>query len=117
MRCDVAETLFILPHIGVEQIDDAAADVQLPRVESYRAESDFHLASYRPAVVVRDDFQRKHRRVGGNIQLVLPAIGRDALFEIPLTVEERNADERQSKIACRFRVVAGENAKSARVGA
>jgi len=46
---------------------------------------------------------------------VLLAVAVDGLGEIPLPVEQADADEGQAEVGCGLAVIAGENAQAARV--
>ena len=47
--------------------------------------------------------------------LLLPAIDIQILTEIPLLIEQSDTDERNTKVACRFDMVAGKNSQAARI--
>lgn len=67
------------------------------------------------AKVAFDEFKRKIVGIDGGIGFLLPAVGAEGLLKISLSVEKTDCDERNTQVARRFDMVAGENAESAGV--
>ena len=54
-------------------------------------------------------------RIAGRVPLGLPALGRQRLGEIAMPVQQPDADQRHAEVAGRLQVIAGQDAKAARV--
>ncbi len=116
-RRDGAGPLRVAFDIGIEQIERDPADPHAPDLNANRrvgiVQGD--LDAERLAVVPSHQCRRLRARFqrGGDIEL--PAVVAEALAQVPLTVEEGDADQRQPQVAGRLGVVAGQHAQSAGV--
>ena len=104
----------ILLDVGVQHQQRHPADLSHPdlRVQSAPREWD---VDPKWALVIVQQGQRQGVRVKQRITLLLPAGGVERLPEVSLPVEQPNADDRDSKIACGLEMVAGQDAEAARV--
>src|SRR6185503_6994956 len=105
----------VLFEIGVEQIERDAADAHAPHRHEYRAVAERHSGDARLAFAGDRRLDCRLRPVQLLVDLLLPAVGREALMEVPLWIHEADADEWHAKVAGFLTVIAGEHAESARV--
>ena len=113
---DRAQLVGVRGDVGVEHQQRDAPDRGLPdagvqtRVVG-QCERDLHGR----AVGVAQHRERQAVGIEHGVALVLPAVGRDRLREVPGLVEEADADERNAQIGCRFQVIAREDSEAARI--
>ena len=113
-RGDAPVLRAVLRNVGVEEIEVHAPDAQFPNpgenfpIENrYRDEKLCFAATYFP--------DRQVIKILVQINCRLNAVLIDLLPEISVSVEQTHRDKIQIKIAGRFAVVAGQDAKAARV--
>ena len=102
-------------HISVHQVERHPADVDLPDRDMDGPTVQVDLD--RQALAVREQ-GGTDRRIGGderNRPGVLPAVGRNALVEVALRVEEPDADQGDAQVAGFLAVIAGQDAQAAAV--
>ena len=101
--------------IRVEKVDGGAADLYLPDRDPqggvHVVESDFDQDRGAGFVLHLDHRLAAALQVSGHVEL--PAVGVEALLEVALAIEERDADERQAQVAGLFDMVAGQHAEAA----
>ena len=98
--------------IGVEQIQRHAADVGTPDLaDDAGAPVDFHLNGQ--SVFADDWFDRQVGKVVIGEFFLLPPVGRQALLEIAVAIQQADRDQRQGQIAGGFEVIAGQHAQAA----
>ena len=105
----------VLLEVGVEQVQLHAADAHAPDRHEHGAVAERHGGDARLAV---GRHRRLDRRVGPVqllVDLLLPAVGREALVEVALRIHEADADERHAEVAGFLAVIAGEHAEAAGV--
>ena len=94
---------------GVEEVQVDATDVDLPHVEV--GDLVGHLDG--------DLDTRRHQRQTVGVEtgepLLLVSVGVEPLTEVPLGIQDPDADERQAEVGGRLQVVAGQDAETARV--
>jgi hypothetical protein len=113
---DRAQFVVVLRHVGVEQQQCDAADLDLPDACGERASVREGEGDHgRAAVGVAHDAERKAVGVEDRVRLLLPAFARDGLAEVAGAVEQTDRDDRHTEVGCALQVVAGENAEAARV--
>ena len=114
---DLAILGAVLLDVGVQQIEGDQADLDRPDAGEDRAVriGDLNRQGVFGAV---DEWTDRHEvEVVLRIVLHLPAVGVEDLVKIALAVEETDADERQSQVAGRFEVIAGQHTQTARIDA
>jgi hypothetical protein len=101
--------------IGIQQIDRDPANHHLPGTDVDRSPECLNRGQ--PGLVARS--RNRHQWRGADIVLdvavFLPAIQRQPLVEVALTVEESDANYRHAKITRRFAMVPGQHAQTARI--
>ncbi len=96
-------------HVRVEQVEPDSADVGSPDPHRDRDVSE-----------VDDDLdpggvESECVRVDPVVAFLLPSVAVEQLMEVPLGVQQPDADERNAQIGARLEVVAGEHAEPTRV--
>ena len=107
---DLTQVVGVLLDVGVEEVQRHAADVGSPHRRAQRQPRDVDFDAH--AV---DGGQRHRIRVEIGVALLLPAVDRQLLAEVPVAVEQPDADERDAEVGRRLEMVAGEHAETARV--
>ncbi len=105
----------VLGEVRVEQEQRDAPDVHPPDLRLHLVTADRHRDAQRRAVLARDERHRHESRVGLDPVLVLQAADVDALAEVPLAVEQPDADERERRVGGLLEHVACEGAEAAGV--
>ena len=89
--------------VGVEHVERDAPDVRPPHVGLHRVAGEVD----RDLDARVDEAERQRCEVGH--ALLLPAVGVEALAEVPLGVHQPDRDERDAEVGRRLEVVAGED--------
>ena len=105
----------VLFEIGVEQVELDAADADAPDGDEHRAVAERHRGDAGLPSGVMRRLDRRFLPVQLLVDLLLPAVGREALVKIALRIHEADADERHAKVAGFLAVIAGEHAEAAGV--
>ena len=106
----------VLLHVGVEHQQRHPADLGQPHLGGEQlALGQRHLHLHRLAAGGPQQRERQAVRVVGRVALRLPAVGRQRLGEVPVPVEQADADDRHAEVAGRLQVVARQDAETARV--
>ena len=114
-RGDHAPQAVVLGHVGVEQEQRHAPDVDPPDLRVHVLVADADADHERGAVRRRDDGARDALGIGRHPVLLLPPRGVDALAEVPAPVHEPDRDERQPAVGRLLEDVAREGPEAARV--
>ena len=100
---------------GVEQQEPAAPDVHPPDAQEDVAPGELDAEAHRLAV-------RPEHRLGGQlgagdrlVEVLLPAVLVDQLMDVPLVVEQPDADDRRAQVAHALQVVPRQHPEAARV--
>ncbi len=118
----LAQGGLVLLHVGVQQQQRHAADLGDPDLGGQRRLGRQRRPSARRdpdpdrgAGRVPQQGQRQPVGVAGRVPLGLPALGRQRLGEVPVPVQQADADQRDAQVAGRLQVVAGQDAQPAGV--
>lgn len=120
---DHAEVVGVLVDIGVEEQQRGAAYLGTPdlRDELLAGEIHFDLSGPSPAVLaaIVHRAQRHRHAVGVEVReaLLLPAVDRQRLAEVAVSVEQTHADERDGEVGGGLQVIARQNSQAAGVWA
>src|SRR5205823_9531984 len=105
----------VLRDVAVEQVKGDAADVDLPDAGVDLPAGQVDGDGQRAAVRVHLGDQRQVEEVVLRVALLLPAVHVQVLPEVPLPVHQADAHERQTEVAGRLQVVAGQHPEAAGV--
>ena len=106
----------VLLHIGVEHEQRYPADRGQPDLRGQQlAIGEGHVDLHRVAAGGPQQGQRQPVRVVGRVPLRLPAVSRQRLREVPVPVQQADADDRDAEVARGLQVVAGQDAEAAGV--
>ncbi len=113
---DLALAGGVLLHVGVEQQQRYAADPRLPDVGAQAPPAGQpQLHAGRGAAGPAQQLQRHLVGVQDGVVLLLPAVPRQALPEVAVSVQQPHSDQRDAEVAGGLEVVAGEDAEAAGV--
>ena len=112
---DLAVSALVLLDVGIEQIERDPSDIDRPDLGVDRPVRTGHLDDERSSGRCRHQLHWHLVEVALRVELGLPAVRIQYLFEVPLAIEQPHADEWQSQIAGGFQVIACEDAEPARV--
>ena len=112
---DVLVLLAVGRNVGVEQIERDAPDLHLPDLHPDGTPRKVECDAERLALRVAHRLEGHVVEIVVGIALLLPAVGIERLPEVALLVEQAHRDKRQTQVAGRFEMVAGEHAEAARV--
>ncbi len=110
-----AVRLAVLGDVRVEQVERRPADRDLPGLRVERAGVRVDREPEPLAAGARHRLDRQHGDVGDRVGLLLPPLAVERLLEVPLGVEDADADERHAQVAGALQVVARQDAEAAGV--
>ena len=110
---DVAIGFAVVGEIGIEEIQNHMASAGVPDLCEHRAARHIDMHDHFAAVGAQRGFDRQLVHIGILVASDLIAVTVDALMEITLAIEQAHSDKRQTHIARRFAMIAGENAQPA----
>ena len=105
----------VLGHVGVEQVERHAADVDLPDGGVQQRAGQLHADAHRLAGGVDGAAHRQRRGVERVERLALLARRGQVLAEVAVAVEEADRDDRHAQVGGGLEVVAGQHAEAAGV--
>ncbi len=113
---DTAGGLVVLLDVGVQQQQRHAADLRLPDLGVQPAAAgQVHRHLRRAAVALAQQRQGQAVGVQDRVGLLLPAVARERLLEVPRRVEQPHADDGHGQVAGRLQVVPREDPEPAGV--
>src|SRR3990172_2035323 len=104
----------ILGDVGVEQIEGNAPDPHQPDLRGHGAAGKFDGYGQGFAVFLLQ-LDRERIEVVLGVSFLLKAVGVQILPEISLLIEQSDAEERESEVACRLEMITGEDAEASRI--
>ena len=112
---DVLYVARVLGQVRIQQDERHAADLRAPELHERRAAGEVDGDAHRLAARIAERLHRHGREIVDRVALLLPSIGAQVLSEVPLLVEDADADERKPQVARGLEMIAREDAETARV--
>jgi membrane protein YdbS with pleckstrin-like domain len=105
----------VLGDVRVEQVESRPADLDPPDPRLEDTDMGVDRDPDIGAVERLDRLDRQHVDLGIEVVFLLPAVLIKLLLEIPLRIEQADADERDAEVTGALQVVASENAEASRI--
>src|SRR6185503_3982516 len=112
---DQSIDFIVLRNVRIKQVKLHAANICTPDSRRDGAATHYHLNQQRLALFIVDALQRQLVNVIFAIFLFLQIVAAQALTEISEAIKQTESNQRHIQIARGLQMIAGENAKSARV--
>src|SRR5579871_4145157 len=100
-------------NIGIEQQQNAPADLYAPDFREHESAARFNLNGHRLPVHADGGFHRQLADIVLQVRFLLPTAHIQALAEIALAVEEPDADQRDVEVGGALDVIARQDAQAA----